>query len=614
MENKNKLLIRSLKVIMYIVLMVSLPALITASVEWIQIRDIEQTKEWMLAHPYQLFLGYIFVFVFFIILYIASARLWLAMLGTSMVFVGAALVNYYKLILRGDPFMPWDLMLQKEAGNIFAHLNISIDETTWLLLGILIFISLALLLVRPYQLKWPYRVGGLILFIGLGTILMKNTYLDSERLEKAGIEDIFWNQTRNYEINGFLTGFGINIKNAMIKAPAAYSKQTVNQIIDEYMEAVPVFSQDQVQKRPNIIIIMNEAFWDPTLLQDINYSRDPIPTLNKIRQEGTSGWLLAPGYGGGTANTEFEVLTGHSMSFFPTGAMAYQQYIKGPLDSMASYLRNKGYATIAIHPYVKWFWDRENVYPYLGFEEFISDEDFIAPHKRGAFISDMESSHEIIRQYEKHKDRPFFNYTVTMQNHGPYNDKRYGDDTIKARGGNLSEESRDILETFTEGVRDADDALGYLMDYFESIDDPTMIVMFGDHLPMLGNDYSVYREAGFISQEGLSLDDEKNLHLTPLIIWNNYANKKEDIGIINASYLAAYLMDYAKMQMPSYYKFLNHMHQELPPYITEVVIDQEGSTSERLEAKQEKIRQKHWILQYDLMFGEEYGKDIIYTD
>lgn len=614
MKNKEKELMRLLKATIYIVLIITLPALITACAEFIQIQDRGQTKEWMITHPYQLLLGYVFILLFFIILYTIFARLWAAMLGTSVVFIGAALVNYYKLILRGDPFMPWDLMLQKEAGNIVAHLNISIDQTTWLLLGLLLFISLILVLIKPYQFKWPYRLVGVILLIGVGTIVMKNTYLDSERLEKAGIEDIFWNQTRNYEINGFLTGFGINIKNAMIKAPSAYSKKGINQIIDDHMEAVPVLAHNQLENKPNIIFIMNEAFWDPTLFQDIKYSRDPLPTVNRIRQEGTSGWLLAPGYGGGTSNTEFEVLTGHSMSFFPTGAMAYQQYIKGPLDSMASYLKNKGYATIAIHPYVKWFWDRENVYPYLGFEEFISDEDFVQPHKRGAFISDMESSHEIIRQYEKQKGRPFFNYTVTMQNHGPYNDGRYGNDTIKAIGGNLSEESRDILETFTEGVRDADDALAYLMDYFESVEDPTIIVMFGDHLPMLGNDYSVYREAEFISQEGLTLDDEKNLHITPLVVWNNYGNKKEDIGMIKASYLGAYLMDYAKMEMPAYYDFLNQLHEELPAYIKEVVIGQDGSTSERLADEQEKMSQKHWMLQYDLMFGEQYGKDILYTD
>lgn len=612
MRHNRKIIKNSITTMIYMFLIVTLPALITFCVEYMQIRDIELTKVWVVAHHYQFLLGYALVLLFFILIYIISCRLWVAMLGTSSVFMLLAMINYYKIILRGDPFMPWDLMLQKEAGNILAHLNISIDIITWSIIAVLLLITISMLLLKPQKLKWQYRLAGSLICIGAGALFMHSTYLHKENLDKMAIEDIFWNQIRNYEINGFLTGFGININNAIIKAPTGYNEKNVNRIIDEYMEAVPVFSDTESKKaRPNIIFIMNEALWDPTLFSDIEYSRDPIPTINKIREEGASGWLLVPGYGGGTSNTEFEVLTGHSMSFFPTGSMAYQQYIKGPLDSMASYLTGKGYRAIAIHPYQKWFWDRENVYPYLGFEDFISDEDFVEPEKRGAFISDMEASYEIIRQYEKDKGKPFFNYTVTMQNHGPYNDNRYGEDTIKIKGGNLSKESTDILETFTQGVKDADEALKYLMDYFQKVDEPTIIVMFGDHLPMLGNDYSVYKEANYIS-ETITPEDNKKLHLTPLVIWNNYNNKQEDIGVINASYLGGYLMKYANIEMPLYFNFLNQLHEALPSYIKGLSIEKDGTTSETLSAQQESIRQKYWMLQYDLMFGQEHAKDILY--
>lgn len=613
MKNTKDFHIQSLKFLVHTFLLITLPGLITVCVEYIQIRDIVETKEWIMTHPYQVLLGYGLILICFALLYIISCRLWLAMLGTTTVFILAAMTNYYKILLRGDPFMPWDLLLQKEAGNILAHLNISFDQITWSILIIFLVLTISLAFLKSYKLQWHYRLIGAILCLGIGTLFIQKTYLDKENLDKMAIQDIFWNQTRNYEINGFLTGFVINIENAMIKPPVGYGEKGINQIIDEYIEAVPVFSQSSYKNQPNIIMIMNEALWDPTQLTDIRYAKDPIPTINKIREEGASGWLVAPGYGGGTSNTEFEVLTGHSMSFFPTGAMAYQQYIKGPLDSMASYLKGIGYTTIAIHPYKKWFWDRENVYPYLGFDQFISDEDFTQPHKRGEFISDMETSKEIIRQYEQNKGKPFFNYTVTMQNHGPYNHRRYGDDTIKISGGNLSEESKDILETYTQGVKESDDALKYLMDYFDAIDEPTIILMFGDHLPMLGNDYSVYKEANYISKGTVTLEDTKKLHLTPLVIWNNHGNKQEDIGIINASYLGAYTMAYANMEMPEYFNFLNKLRYELPAYMKEVVMREDGQLLEFLPVDQEKTRQKHWMLQYDLMFGKEYGRDILYT-
>jgi len=598
--------------IIYIALLIILPAILTFLVEWLQIKDIQNTIDWMLTHPVQALLGFIFILLVFTIIYIASCSLSLAMLGTSGTFITLGLINYYKVIMRGDPFMPWDLMLNKEAINIITYMDISIDKEMTLVLVALVVIIIALGFLKPKRIRWEFRIIGILMGLTIITLFMNKTYFNSDKMKSLGVEDIFWNQKRNYEINGFLTGFSMNIPNIIIKPPVGYSEKGIHQVIEEYEKTVAALTNGESNKQPNIIIIMNEAFWDPTLLSGITYSQDPIPTIRKIRNEGTSGWLLAPGYGGGTANTEFEVLTGNSMSFLPSGSMAYQQYINKPLESMASYLKGTGYATIAIHPYQKWFWDRENVYPYLGFDQFISDEDFIDPHKRGQFISDMETSDEIIRQYEKHKGKPFFNYTVTMQNHGPYNDRRYGDDVIAVKGQGLSGESKDILQTYVEGVKDGDKALAHLMDYFKTVEEPTIIVMFGDHLPMLGNEYSVYKDAGYISRGELTLEDTKNLHLTPLVIWNNYENKKQDIGVINASYLGAYVMEFGNMKMPRYFNFLNQLHQDLPAYMKGLRIGFDGSLDETVSNEEEILRQEHWMLQYDLIFGKGYSEGMLF--
>lgn len=596
----------------YIILFIILPAIVTFLVEWFQIRDIQNTIDWMLTHPVQTLLGFCLILLVFMMMYIATCNISLAMLGTSGTLITLGLINYYKVVMRGDPFMPWDLVLKKEAINIITYIDISLDKETILVLGALIIIIIALGFLKPKKIKWRYRLVGIFIGLSVITLFMNKTYFNNDKMKKLGVEDIFWNQKRNYEINGFLTGFSMNIPKIMIKAPTEYSEKNINEIIEEYEKSVPVFENEKSNKQPNIIIIMNEAFWDPTVLSEITYSQDPIPTIRKIRNEGISGWLLSPEYGGGTANIEFEVLTGHSVSFLPPGSMAYQQYVNKPLGSMASYLKEAGYATIAIHPYQKWFWDRENVYPYLGFEQFISDEDFINPHKRGQFISDVETSHEIIRQYEKHKGKPFFNYTVTMQNHGPYNDRRYGDDIVKVKGKHLSQDAKDILQTYVEGVKDSDKALGDLIDYFKSVEDPTIIVMFGDHLPMLGNEYAVYKDAGYISEGELTLEDKKNLHLTPLVIWNNYGNKKQDIGIINASYLGPYVMDFGNMKMPTYFDFLNQLHQDLPSYIRGLKVGFDGSLEEKVSNEEEILRQKHWMLQYDLIFGKGYSGDVLF--
>lgn len=592
------------------ILFIVLPAVITFTVEFIQIRNLGEILEWIKSHPYQMVLGYVLILLFFALLYIIFCRMYIAMLGTSTLFMLLALINYYKIIIRGDPFMPWDLLLNKEASNIVAYLNIPIDKTIILLFGVLLLMVIIVAFFKPAKIWIRYRVIGVVIIICITTLFMKNTYFHSENMEKLQITDIFWNQKRNYEINGFLTGFGMNIRNIIITPPTSYSEKTVNDIIEEYEEVIPAFANERI--KPNIIMIMNEAFWDPTQFHGITYSEDPIPTINKLRQEAVSGWVFLSQYGGATANTEFEVLTGNSVVFLPSGSMAYQQYIKKPMGSMVSYLRNNGYNTIAIHPYQKWFWDRETVYPYLGFDQFISDEDFINPHKRGQFISDMEVTNEIIRQYENNKGKPFFNYTVTMQNHGPYEDKRYGDNTIKVKSDILPGKSKDILQTYVEGVKDADQALAELIEYFKEADEPTIIAMFGDHLPMLGNDYSVYREAGYIGKDTLTLEDEQKLHQTPFVIWSNYKNEKREVGLINSSYLGAYTMEYANISMPVYFNFLNEIRKEMPAFISGINMNVDGSVSEKPSERQRLLRQKYWTLQYDLMFGQGYGQDILF--
>ena len=138
-------------------------------------------------------------------------------------------------------------------------------------------------------------------------------------------------------------------------------------------------------KKPNVIFVMSEAFWDPTLLTNVTFSEDPVPTIHRLQKESSTGYLLSPQFGGGTSNVEFEVLTGNSMSFLPGGSIPYQQYISKPIPSLASYFADQGYKSMGIHSYEGWFWDRNKVYKELGFESFKSSEHFVNPGNEGLF-------------------------------------------------------------------------------------------------------------------------------------------------------------------------------------------------------------------------------------
>ncbi|PHV71580.1 hypothetical protein CS063_03170 [Sporanaerobium hydrogeniformans] len=591
------------------IIWVIFPLFLNFLVEYLQRETILETWRWIQTKPYTFMVGYGIISLVFIGFYFLTARTWSATLITGSLFLVGALINYFKMELRGDAFVPWDLRLGKELSNIMEHISI---EFTPQMMGGILFVSLffiGTLFLKEKKISWRARLVGLSVslisfMVGFYTLFMNKTNMNA-----LGIYEINWDQVRNYNYNGFLVGFMVNTKNIIIMEPNGYSKESVENLLN----SVNVTSENNV--KPNIIMIMNESFWDPTKLEGVTFSEDPLPTINKLRKEAVSGWLLTQQYGGNTANTEFEVLTGDGMMFLPNGAMAYPQYVKEEYPSLASFLKEEGYTTVGIHSYQKWFWNRDEVYPALGFEKFVSDEDFNDPEIRGNYISDEETIKKLIEEYEKAKaesDAPFFGFTVTMENHAPYDDKTYPSRNISASAEGASEEVNLMLDNYVQGVKDADNALKQVIAYFEKVKEPTIVVMFGDHLPMLGNDYKVYKELGYIPEGEWSAEHYLDMYTTPFVAWNNYALKKEDMGVINAHYLAPKVLSSMQVELPRYFDYLLEMSKTIPAYSNYVYVDGEGKA--QLEAPEEikNKKQQHWLLQYDKMFGKKYSKGLLY--
>lgn len=589
--------------------------ILTFSVELIQKGDIRETLKWAKGFNTNFWLGFVLILSIFLIIYFITSRIWAASFITGILFGGAALINYFKMIIRGDPFLPWDLKISKEAGNILQYVEIEFEPALWFSLSLILVAALLSLFFKPIKLRWLTQLI-MSLLIGMGIALsFTEIYLNPKALKQLKIQDVNWDQPQNYERNGFLMGFLINVKSIVIEQPSKYSKKAVQKIVNTIPKNNPNV-EGYTDEKPNIIMIMSESFWDPTQFKNLRFTTDPIPTIRKLRKEAVSGWLLSPQFGGSTANPEFEALTGHSMAFLPYGSIAYEQYVKEPMPSLVSYLRNEGYYTVGIHPYVSWFWDREDVYPRLGFEKTIFNEDFEDPEIEAGYISDMSAVKEVIKQYEENKqgeDKPFFSFLVTMENHGTYEDKPYQKRTIKVTNQNLSEETRHILNNYVQGVKNADTALKYLIDYFEKVDEPTIVVMFGDHLPALGTNYSVYKELGYVQSEDFTAREYIKLHTTPFVIWNNYNRKQENAGIMNVHYIAPYMLSQSNVDMPKYFRFLLELKKEVPAYTSFVCLDENGNPK-ILPSKAMKLKkQDHWLLQYDIMFGKGYVEKELFS-
>ncbi len=591
------------------------PLLITLMIEWISRLYLTDTLTWFINNMTSVLLSYSLILAIFLLFYGLSSRLWVASFFSAFPLLILTFLNFFKSNIRGEPLVPWDLFLSKEAVNIAANVSINFSSQQVFFLFTFLFTLILLFFFRKKEIKLAVFSRLSLVFVSIISLffLYNGIFFNETGLTALNIVDYRWNQEQNYQENGLLNAFSINIKNIIIEKPDNYSLQALEDLINDFSNpVVQALSFEDIDgqpvKKPNIIFIMNESLFDPALLPNVSFSRSPTPNIDKIRLEGTSGQLLVSEYGGGTANTEFEFLTGNKTLYLPKGSMAYQQYVKTPLPAIPAYLKEQGYNTIALHPYQKWFWDRENVYPKLGFDTFYSDEDFDNPEKLTNLISDKSASERVIAEFEgnRQSEAPFFCFLVTMQNHGSYHDKVFSHLDVETSSPLLEEDSRKTLENYVQGVYHADAAYGMLIDYFAGVDEPTVILMFGDHLPSLGDNYDIYTDLGYIESQSLAGEDYLNLFQTPITIYSNDdAIPAQDLGLVDANLLGITVLDKLGFDLPPYWEVLLN-GQEAFNQNNYITIDHDGMIIEGTTLESEAHKDKQWLFQYDLLFGEGY--------
>lgn len=323
----------------------------------------------------------------------------------------------------------------------------------------------------------------------------------------------------------------------------------------------PDLSNELLQRKPNIIVVLSEAFWDPTLIDSVRFSRDPLPFFHSLSNTYTSGWLLSPQFGGVTANVEFEVLTGNSIRFLSTGTVAYEKHVKTNIDSLASILSSQGYTATAISPFHNWFANSRETYGRFGFSRFISLEFFNPNEYEGPYIADNAVARRIMEE-SRRTEGPDFIFSNTMENHYHFYPNKFKRNTIHVSG-NLPQGDAGILETYAQGINDADRMLETLVQYFSRLREPTIIVFFGDHLPYLEENYKVYRDTKYISGE----DDPEflgKMHKTPVLVWNNFSRVPRESIEISPSFLGPYVLNLAGLKGTPYTDYLYELSKRIP--------------------------------------------------
>lgn len=520
-----------------------------------------------------------------------------------------ALVSRQKQIFLSDPLYPTDFLFGRQ---IMELMPVLVKDRPWTAVGIAVGLIVAVIalawLIRFAWRRFPNlsrrqrlaRLAVALPLLGAFYHLMDYNNFSWVR-DRLQVIPIMWDQTENYRHNGFTMAFALNLPMANVTAPAGYMSDAIDKIPTKPMPA-----GTSHRGKPDVIVLMSESFWDPTRLPNVKLSPDPMPTIREMQ----SGNVFSPEFGGMTANVEFEALTGFSNAFLPYGSIPYQQYIRNPIPSLATFFRGEGYVSRAVHPFQKWFWNRSAVYKAFGFDQFKSEENLPVMQKRGIFASDESLTKEIIRQADQLRD-PFFFFTVTLQGHGPYEANRYAKNTIKVEG-NLPLADKQVLETYAQGIKEADDSLKMLMDWAKERDRETIIVLFGDHLPPLN---TVYPNSGFMndvtaSRKG-SLEQMKAQHETPLVVWSNKTGPVKDIGTISPAFLSYQILKQGGFEHPYYTGFLGNIFDKYRVIDRYMLVDTKGKETAAW-ARQKTIPpliRDYRFLQHDMMFGQRFGTE-----
>ena len=593
----------------------------------------DTVTSFIFPHAEAYLLAWLFLFLIWLLLDWIFRLPPLSTLGMAVLGCVPCAVNFYTLQLRGEPFLPWDLAQVSEAAGVASAAGIKIQTS----MIVTVVVELALMagsfvLYRGrHKQRWLPRVAGSAATAAALCLLIFGVYLQPAVCQAIGIVPDAWMQDRYYRYYGVVTGFMTNLSNLEIDKPDNYSEETVDAILDNVDESQkfstsPLYptsyaattAKDEQVKKPTIIYVMNESYWDVSELEQygIKFDTDVSANLHALQQTSAYGRAYSPSFGGGTCDVEFEALTGYSASFLPSGSKPYQQHVTKPMFALPSYLKTQGYQTAAVHCFWAKYWSRDTAYPNLGLDDFISLEDMHGVTKvrkhywTSGLVTDDSMADQIIGQYEKMKassDEPVFLHAVTMQNHTNYNKDNYPDDQrvkVLEHPAGMKASTVGALEDFATGIRDADAMLGKLTAYFSQVDEPVILVFWGDHYNPIDSNYDVYTTTGYASDSSA----DPRLHQTTLLLWSNYSDAQVDLGTIAAYDISPVMMNLYGLQQPLYFQFLNRQLRVASRACTRgVTMNLDGTTTLEPTEFQQRWTQEHWMLQYDLMFGKGYA-------
>lgn len=510
-------------------------------------------------------------------LYLLIGRMTTALRIELALALAFGLTNHYVMAFRSTPFVPWDLLSARTAASVAQNYDFTPTPRMIVVTVLFVLLMVAVRILRKVpRIKLPIRLGSAVL-CGLALCLFVNTLQQETFQNKHYLYPFLFTPAYMTKVNGMAVTFAMDLAYVAVDKPEGYSAEEAQKTLEQYGNTDNVFADDEENTNdsknrgedannkdlPNIIVIMDEAFSDLSVVGDLETNEDYMPFMHKMQQGADhtiTGYAQVSVCGGNTANSEFEFLTGNTMSFLPSGSIPYQQYITKDTPSLASYLASLGYETYAQHPYYASGWNREKVYPLIGFEHLNFIDDYANKTYVRKYVSDDADMQHIIDTYENKEDgKPAFIFNVTMQNHGGYTDA-FSDLSEDVHATNYNSE---VLDRYLSLIRLTDQSLEKLVDYFSNVDEKTVIVFFGDHQP---SDAVAAQIQDSMLLPGESVPDEqlRKRYLVPYLVWANYDIDGATQQNTSLNYLSAQVLKAAGVPTDAYQNFLLDLQKSYP--------------------------------------------------
>ncbi len=534
-------------------------------IETISRHSFREAWTYMTTRPLVFLYNAGLIFTTTLIVYLVRRRVFVRTL-LAIFWMTLGIINGVLLAQRVTPFTGPDLHLITDAFKIAKRY---LPIPGMILAGIafvLVIIGLVILFWKgpryrgpmKYKYNLPLVLAGVLLFAGATKLA----------LEKRVLSNYFGNIAFAYEDYGYPYCLATTIFNTGISCPQDYSQEEMDRIQDTESD----LEETQEKSRPNILFLQLESFFDPTEVNFLEFSEDPIPNFRKLMKQYSSGYFKVPSVGAGTANTEFETITGMSLRYFGPGEYPYKSILKETTCESAPYvLKDLGYTTHAIHNNEANFYGRRTIFPNLGFDTFTSEEYMPEEDDKNelGWVKDEVLTDHILDCMES-SEGPDYIYTISVQGHGAYPDEPLLEEPAIEVTGAESEEENNKWEYYTNQIHEMDQFIGQLIEALEETGEDAVLVMYGDHLPTMG----------------LEVEDLNNRYLfqTEYVIWDNIGLEKQDEDV--SSYqMAAVVLDRLGIHEGNIFRY----HQA-----------RRNTRNYQVDLE---------TLQYDILYGEQYVYD-----